>query len=124
MLQYVMQSQLHLAGLLQRLQAADLCQCGCGHQLCVSVAAGDWDPLQYVMQSQDLTSEEAGVRASQAVSAKPIYQHMVRTKSLGRPRGRPGHDMYMLPAEYTSIPDRPEVCLLLPCTFCRGAAVA
>lgn len=72
------------------------------------------------MQSQDLTSDDTNLQASQAVTAKPVHQHLVRTRSSsgtrgssGRRRGQPVNDMYMLPAEYTSIPDRPEVGLHL-----------
>jgi len=77
-------------------------------------AAGDWDPVRYVQRSQDLTSGQIPSDLSTTNTGKPVHQFMNPTS--GR-AGRSRHDMYMLPVEYTSIKDGPEVNLLSQATI-------
>ena len=70
---------------------------------------GDWDPLDYVQRSQDVCSGVIPSNLSTTNTGKPLHQFMNPTS--GR-SGRSRNDMYMLPVEYTTIKDGPEVCLL------------
>ena len=70
--------------------------------------AGAWDPLTYVQRSQDLTSSQVPADLSSTMTGKAVHQLMAYGSSKPK-RGR--SDMYMLPVEYTSIKDGPEVCL-------------
>ena len=68
--------------------------------------AGNWDPLSYVQRSQDLSSAVIPSNLSTSNTGKPLHQFM--NPSSGRSK-RSRNDMYMLPVEYTSIKDGPEV---------------
>lgn len=102
--------------------ASLMLSCGCGlhQQFCLVTGkqvstswcvtfAGSWDPLSYVQRSQDLTSSQVPANLSTTISGKPIHEFMPYngTKSKRGKRGR--NDMYMLPVEYTSVKDGPEV---------------
>ena len=71
---------------------------------------GDWDPLDYVKRSQDVCSGVIPSNLSTTNTGKPLHQFMNPTS--GR-SGRSRNDMYMLPVEYTTIKDGPEVSLSL-----------
>lgn len=75
--------------------------------------AGSWDPLSYVQRSQDLTSGQVPANLSSTVTGKPIHEFMPYDGSSKPKRGkrskRGRSDMYMLPVEYTSVKDGPEV---------------
>lgn len=74
------------------------------------LVTGDWDPLDYVQRSQDVTSGVIPSNLSTTNTGKPLHQFMNPTS--GR-SGRSRNDMYMLPVEYTTIKDGPEVSLSL-----------
>ena len=71
---------------------------------------GDWDPLDYVQRSQDVCSGVIPSNLSTTNTGKPLHHFMNPTS--GR-SGRSRNDMYMLPVEYTTIKDGPEVSLSL-----------
>lgn len=78
----------------------------------IYLPAGDWDPVQYVLRSQDLAHEDLELGQMEAVTAKPVVQQrLTRSISTSGRKKQPGNDMYMLPAEYTCVPDRPEASL-------------
>ena len=79
--------------------------------------AGPWDPLSYVQRSQDLTSGQVPSDLVTTITAKPVHQFMAYGSNKAK-RGK--NDMYMLPVEYTSVKDGPEVC---PCTSPYAASI-
>ena len=78
----------------------------------VLIGAGKWDALSYVQRSQDLSSSQIPSNLSTTNTGKPVHQYMTHRSDRS---SQPKNDMYMLPVEYTSIKDGPEV---LPCHSC------
>ena len=73
-------------------------------------STGSWDPLSYVQRSQDLTSGQVPANLSTTITGKPIHEFMPYNSRKPKRGKRGRNDMYMLPVEYTSVKDGPEVC--------------